>query len=107
MERAISAEKQGIARAHRLGLQHPLNVIRFYTRNTLEEDVVKDRNIALPDAAQIIATEQRQIGRAVYVESDGDGDEGAASDVYQESLNLDEISEHEEDEISEIEVLTD
>ena len=43
IEKAISAEKQGIARAHRLGLQHPLKVIRFYTKDTIEETVSKDR----------------------------------------------------------------
>jgi SNF2 family DNA or RNA helicase len=98
LERAISAEKQGIARAHRLGLQHPLNVIRFYTRQTLEEAVVHDRKIALPDAAAIIVAEER---KRTLIESDneGDGDDDYISDAYEESLNLDEPSEG----ISEIE----
>jgi SNF2 family DNA or RNA helicase len=44
VEKAISAEKQGIARAYRLGLKHPLKVIRFYTRDTIEETCSKDRS---------------------------------------------------------------
>jgi SNF2 family DNA or RNA helicase len=99
LERAISAEKQGIARAHRLGLRHPLSVIRFYTRHTLEEEVVKDRKIALPDAAEIMVAEVRNQNRLVEVDDDD------ASDVYQESLNLDEMTgdEVEEDEADELE----
>jgi hypothetical protein len=42
-EKALSAEKQGIARAYRLGLNHPLQIIRFYTRGTIEERVSRER----------------------------------------------------------------
>jgi SNF2 family DNA or RNA helicase len=42
-EKALSAEKQGIARAYRLGLNHPLQIIRFYARGTIEERVSRER----------------------------------------------------------------
>ncbi|EPZ30756.1 hypothetical protein ROZALSC1DRAFT_28836 [Rozella allomycis CSF55] len=42
-DQAIAAEKQGIARAYRMGLDHELQVYRFVTRNTIEESVAKAR----------------------------------------------------------------
>jgi hypothetical protein len=50
-EKAIAAEKQGqkltlilgIARAYRLGLQHPLNIVRFACKDTIEESIMLKR----------------------------------------------------------------
>lgn len=35
------AEKQGIGRAHRIGQQNKVNVIRFITKNTVEEKIIR------------------------------------------------------------------
>jgi len=35
------AEEQAIARAHRIGLEHPLHVIRFISLETIEEKIMK------------------------------------------------------------------
>jgi len=34
------SERQAIGRAHRMGQQHKVNVIRFVSRNTLEEKII-------------------------------------------------------------------
>ena len=35
------SERQAIARAHRLGQQHKVNVIRFVAKDTLEEKIIR------------------------------------------------------------------
>jgi SNF2 family DNA or RNA helicase len=40
---AVSYEKQGIARAWRGGLDHPVELIRFIVRDSIEEDLAKKR----------------------------------------------------------------
>ncbi|KAI8865916.1 hypothetical protein GQ42DRAFT_111538, partial [Ramicandelaber brevisporus] len=45
---ALAGEKQGIARAYRLGLNHDLKVVRFVVADTLEEEIVRRR---LPELA--------------------------------------------------------
>jgi hypothetical protein len=40
---AIAAEKPVIARAYRNGLKHPLNIVRFVTKGTIEE-TIQNRN---------------------------------------------------------------
>ena len=44
----LAYEKQGISRAYRFGLQHPLKVVRFAARGTIEEKITLQReNIRL------------------------------------------------------------
>ena len=35
------AEKQGIGRAHRIGQLNKVNVVRFITKNTVEEKIIR------------------------------------------------------------------
>ena len=35
------SERQAIARAHRLGQENKVNVIRFVSKNTIEEKIIK------------------------------------------------------------------
>lgn len=37
------AEKQGICRAYRTGLDHPLKVVRFAVKDTIEEELTINR----------------------------------------------------------------
>ena len=46
-DRAIAAEKQGVARAYRMGLDHELKVVRFVVKNSVEEELLQGRP-ALP-----------------------------------------------------------
>jgi SNF2 family DNA or RNA helicase len=44
----LAAEKQGISRAYRFGLNHPLKVVRFAVKDTVEEEItLRRQNIKL------------------------------------------------------------
>ena len=42
-EMDLAYEKQGISRAYRFGLDHPLKLVRFATRGTIEEEITSNR----------------------------------------------------------------
>lgn len=42
-EADLAYEKQRISRAYRFGLDHPLKVVRFTVRGTIEEEITKKR----------------------------------------------------------------
>ena len=39
----LAYEKQGISRAYRFGLDHPLKVVRFAAKGTIEEEITLRR----------------------------------------------------------------
>ena len=43
-EADLAYEKQGISRAYRFGLNHPLKVVRFAVKGTIEEEITLRRN---------------------------------------------------------------
>ena len=44
----LAYEKQGIARAYRFGLEHPLKIVRFAVRGTVEEGItLRRQNISM------------------------------------------------------------
>lgn len=59
---ALDYEKQGIARAWRYGQQRPVNVVRFFTRGTMEESIALRRGFPNADSVKQYASIIEEVG---------------------------------------------
>ncbi|KAI8865866.1 hypothetical protein GQ42DRAFT_85708 [Ramicandelaber brevisporus] len=55
---ALSYEAQGIARAHRMGVTHPVRVVRFVVRDTVEEQIARRRMPELASKEDVFIPEK-------------------------------------------------